>query len=97
MVSLQEEESKKLKTEIIDEEKEKEDEEAKKEDDRMSYVTCLSCRKCSQPIKNSEKERYVLALSWLQSIQYLKYFCLLLTNRRVIYTNFKIGCLEPDI
>ena len=42
-----------------DEEKEKEDEEGKKEDDRMSFLTCLSCSKCSQPIKNPEKERYV--------------------------------------
>ena len=48
-----------MKTEMIDEEKEKEDEEVKKEDDRMSSVTCLSCRKCSQPIKNPEKERYI--------------------------------------
>ena len=59
MVSLKEEESKKSKTEMIDEEKENEDEEGKKEDDRMSSVTCLSCSKCSQPIKNPEKERYV--------------------------------------
>merc|ERR1711915_44058 len=62
---IQETNDKKIDEEKTEEELETENEDAEsgadttKDDDKMSSVTCLSCSKCSQPIKNPEKERYV--------------------------------------
>merc|ERR1711970_50562 len=59
MTIIQEEENKNNECEKKESEDATEEAIEDKDDEKMSSVTCLSCSRCSQPIKTPEKERYV--------------------------------------